>query len=43
MATTVSSLGQVYQYPPTAQVWAESLICIALIAAVVAIVWVVFR
>jgi hypothetical protein len=34
------ALAQVDQYPPTAQVWAESLICIALIAAVVAIVWI---
>jgi hypothetical protein len=34
------ALQQVGQYAPTPQVWAESLICIALIAAVVAIVWI---
>jgi hypothetical protein len=34
------ALEQVDQYPPTAQVWAESLICIVLIAAAVAIIWI---
>jgi hypothetical protein len=34
------ALEQVGGYPPTPQVWAESLICIVLIAAAVAIIWI---
>jgi hypothetical protein len=43
MSTMTWALAQIDQPPTTAEVWAESLICIAAIAAVVAIIWRVSR